>query len=318
MMMEMRRGYRRLREEREEDEEPLLTVKKKEVEEKRKNRRPGLIRRIRSAVADIFDAPPSAAASATASAAAVALSVSVAVLAANGAGGGGGGSGRAVRGLQNENFIEPDVPTGILVDLPTNAPNMLRSPSPPRRRSSPESPIEAHRGPPAEVPPVPTEVLIEASPPSPPSRCSSRPPPSFSSRSPPLKFPPTSPPMCSLRSPSPSRCPSRPPPSSPPRRLSSSPSRSPLTTPSRLPSPLDSPPTTDLLPSDVGQRRLSAWPKSGQRKTGCRISTGRLLPWRLKSMRPPDNNEDADERVVCTANTFCTKYWQYHHTLVQI
>ncbi len=96
-----------------------------------------------------------------------------------------------------------------------------------------------------------------------------------------------SPPMCSLRSPSPSRCPPRPPPSSPPRRLSNSPSKSPLTTPSRLPSPLDSPPTTDLLPLDVGRRRLSAWPESGQRQTGWPISTARSSLWRPRSTRLP-------------------------------
>ncbi len=301
MMMMMKRGYMRLKDEEDDDEQWLL----KEEKEEKKNRRPGgVIGRIRSAVAGIFDAPPPAAASATASAAAVALSVSVAVLAANGAGGGGGGSGRAVRGLQNENFIAPDVPTGILIDLPTNTNVPTEVPT----EVSTESPIEVPTEVPTESPievlieapteslievptEVPTESPIEIEAPTAPIEMlieapteSSRPPPL---KSPPLKFPPMSPSMCSLRSPSPSRCPPRPPPSSPPRRLSNFPSRSPPTTPSRPPSPLDSPLTTDLLPPDVGRRRLSAWLKSGRRKTGWRILTGRSSPWRPRSTRLP-------------------------------
>ena len=46
--------------------------------------------------------------------------------------------------------------------------------------------------------------------------------------------------------------------------------------------------------------------------------SGEVITVEAEIHAPPDNNEDADERVVCTANTFCTKYWQYHHTLVQI
>ncbi len=188
-------------------------------------------------------------------------------------------------------LLSPTSPPASLSTFPPKRP--LRSPSPLRRSSKlPPSPPSRCS---SKLPPSPPSRCSSKLPPSPPSRCLSklppsplsRPPPSFSSSSLPPRFPPTSPPRCQLRSPSPSRCPSRPPPSSPPRRLSSSPSRSPLTFLLRPPSPSDSPPTTGLLPPDVGQRRLSAWPKSGQRQTECPILTGRSSPWRPRSTRLP-------------------------------
>ena len=45
---------------------------------------------------------------------------------------------------------------------------------------------------------------------------------------------------------------------------------------------------------------------------------GEVMTVEAEVHAPPDEDADAAKRVVCTANTFCTEYWQYHHALVQI
>ncbi len=190
-------------------------------------------------------------------------------------------------------LLSPTSPPAFLSTSPPKCP--LRSPSPSRRSSK--------------------------LPPSPPSRCSSRPPPSFSSSSPPPRFPPTSPPRCQLRSPSPSRCPSRPPPSSPPRRIDRVPPiEIPTDVPIEAPIPIRLPADDRSIAARIRATEIVRLAKIRAAANRMSDFDGEVITVEAEVHAPPDDDdiEDVDERVVCTANTFCTKYWQYHHALVQI
>ena len=251
----------------------------------------GLIGRIRSAVTGIFDAPPpSAAAAATVSAAAVALSVGVAVLAANG----GGGSGR-VQSICNENFIAFDVPTGILVDLPTTEIPIevpIEVPTEVPITVPIEVPTEVPTNVPIQVPTeVPTNVPIEVPtevPTKVPIEVPIKAPTEFPIEVPivvprsPLRSPSRSPPKCSLKSPS--RSPSRP-------------SEFPIKVPIEAP-------TTIKIPAD--DIRFAASIRAAEivrlakiRAAANRMSDfdGEVITVEAEVHAPPDDNEDVNAMI---------------------
>ena len=243
------------------------------------------------------------AAAATVSAAAVAFSVGVSVLAANG---GDSGSGRAVQSILNENFIDFDAPTEALIEVPTEIPTNvpievptevpinvpIKVPTEAPTKVPIEVPIEAPTEFPIEVPiEVPTEMLIEV----------------------PIEAP--------------TEFPIEVPIGTPAEALIEVPIEALTEFPIEVPTevPIEAPTTIKIPANDI---RFAASIRAAEivRLSKIRAAANRMSDFdgeditvEVEVHAPPDNEDViADDCVVCTANTFCTKYWQYHHALVQI